>query len=160
MACFAGWTTLTFNFYCSLYCVRKNEFIFYFPTIYKANRNYTSMLGKSTNLAVIPAAKHPKHSKFAITDIREKPVKFFYCPTRASTLVSAIILLTQVLLQKFPFLFIIIIPCIKDIRALRPRTNYSSAYTYRAVQFSRTIYTLYYLELCSSLELYIYICIL
>ena len=32
----------------------KNESIFYFPTIYKGNRNYTSMLGKSTHLAVIP----------------------------------------------------------------------------------------------------------
>ena len=32
------------------------------------------------------------------------------------TLVSAIVLLTQVLLQKFPFLFIIIIPClIKEV---------------------------------------------
>ena len=55
-----------------------------------------------------PAVNHPKHSKFAITDMREKPVKFFYCSTQASTLVSAIILQTQVLLQKFPFLFIII----------------------------------------------------
>ena len=58
-----------------------------------------------------PAAKHPKHSKLAITDIREKPVNFFCCLTQASTLVSAITLLTQVPLQKFPFLFIIIIPC-------------------------------------------------
>ena len=33
----------------------------------------------------------------------------FYCLTRASTLVSAITLLTQVPVQKFPF--IIIIPC-------------------------------------------------
>ena len=43
-----------------------------------------------------PAAKHQKHSKFAITDIREKPVNFFYCSTRALTLASATILLTQV----------------------------------------------------------------
>ena len=41
-----------------------------------------------------PAAKHPKHSKFAITDIREKPANFFYYSTRALTLVSATILLT------------------------------------------------------------------
>ena len=26
--------TLTFNFYCSLHCARKNESIIYFPTIY------------------------------------------------------------------------------------------------------------------------------
>ena len=38
----------------SLLCTQKNESILYFPTIYKANRNYTSMLGKSTHLAVIP----------------------------------------------------------------------------------------------------------
>ena len=59
-----------------------------------------------------PAAKHPKHSKFAITDIREKPVNFFYCSAWASTLASATILLTQVPLQQFPFLFISIIPCV------------------------------------------------
>ena len=60
--------------------------------------------------ASYPAAKHPKHIKFAIRDIQEKPVNFFYCSTRASTLVSAIILLTRFPLQKFPSLFIIIIP--------------------------------------------------
>ena len=52
--CFVSWNTLAFNFYRSLYCARKNESILYFRTIYKANRNYTSMLGKSTHLAVIP----------------------------------------------------------------------------------------------------------
>ena len=51
-----------------------------------------------------------KHSKFAITDIREKPVDFFYCSTRASALASTIILQTQVPSQKFPILFIYIIP--------------------------------------------------
>ena len=51
-------------------------------------------------------------SKFAITDIREKPVNFICCSTQVSTLVTAITLLTQVLLQKFPFLFIFIIDCI------------------------------------------------
>ena len=66
------------------------------------------MVGNSTHLQVIP--QHPKHSKFAITDIREKAENFFYCLTRASNLVSAIILLTQVPLQKFPFLFLILIP--------------------------------------------------
>ena len=36
------------------------------------------MLGKITHLQVTyPAAKHPKHNKFAITDMREKPVDFF-----------------------------------------------------------------------------------
>ena len=59
-----------------------------------------------------PTVKHPKRSKFAITNIREKPVNFFNCSTRAPILVSAITLLTQVSLQKFPFLFISIIPWI------------------------------------------------
>ena len=35
------------------------------------------------------AAKHPKRSKFAITDTREKLVDFFCCTTWASTLSSA-----------------------------------------------------------------------
>ena len=30
-----------------------------------------------------PEAKHPKHNKFAITDIQEKPGNFFCCSTRA-----------------------------------------------------------------------------
>ena len=54
VARFAGRNTLTFNFYRSLYCVRKNESIFLLSNDLKANRNYTSMLGKSTHLAVIP----------------------------------------------------------------------------------------------------------
>ena len=66
-----------------------------------------------------PAVKHPKHRKFAITDIRKKPVNCFYCSTRASTLVPAIILLTQVPLQKFPFLFISIIPCLHSTYIFR-----------------------------------------
>ena len=35
------------------------------------------MVGKSTHLQVIPQQCAQKHSKFAITDIREKPVNFF-----------------------------------------------------------------------------------
>ena len=31
-----------------------------------------------------PAEMHPKRSKFAITDMRQKPVDFFCCTTRAS----------------------------------------------------------------------------
>ena len=55
--------------------------------------------------------------------MREKPVNFFYCSTRASTLVYAIILLTQVPLQKFLFLFIFIIPCLnKHTRICFPLT--------------------------------------
>ena len=74
----------------------------------QANKKYKSMEGNP--FTGYPAAKHPKYSKFAITDIQEKPVNFFYWSTRAPTLVSAIILQTQVPSQKFPFLFIFIIP--------------------------------------------------
>ena len=68
------------------------------------------MVGKKHPFTGYPAVKHPKQSKFAITDIREKPVNFFCCSTRTSTLVSAMTLLTQVPVQKFAFLFISIIP--------------------------------------------------
>ena len=53
---------------------------------------------------MLSRSKAPKHSKFAIT------VKFFSCLTRASTLIAAKTLLTQVLVQNFPFLFMFIIP--------------------------------------------------
>ena len=73
---------------------------------------------KKHPFASYSAAKHLKHSKFAITNIREKPVNFFYCSTRASTLVSAIYLKTQVPLQKFSFLFIIIISWLNKLPIL------------------------------------------
>ena len=63
------------------------------------------MPGKSTHLQVIPQQNTQKHSKFAIRDMREKSVDFFLFTTQASILALAIILLTQVPLQKFPFLF-------------------------------------------------------
>ena len=44
-------------------------------------------------------AKHQKHSKFAVTDIREKPVDSFKDSARASVFAPAIILLTWVSLQ-------------------------------------------------------------
>ena len=103
--CFASRNTLTFNFYRSLHCAHKNESIIYLPTIYASQQYYKSMAGKKRLFTGYPAAKHPKHSEFAITDIREKPVKFFCCSTRASTLVSAITSLAQV-----PMQFIFIIP--------------------------------------------------
>ena len=52
------------------------------------------MVGKKHPFTSYPAEKHPKHSKCAITDMREKPVEFLYCSTRAPTLVPAIIFLT------------------------------------------------------------------
>ena len=62
------------------------------------------------------AAKHPKHSKFAITDIPDQPVNLFIVQQFAS--VSTISLLTQVPLQKFPFLFIIIISWVASNQSL------------------------------------------
>ena len=79
----------------------------------QANKNINQ--GRKKHLLTgYPAAKHPKHSNFAITDMREKPVNFFCCSTWVSTLVSTITLLTQVSLQKFPFLSIFIIPCLNS----------------------------------------------
>ena len=40
----------------------------------QANRNINLWWEKAGH----SAAKHPKHSKFAITDLREKPVIFFF----------------------------------------------------------------------------------
>ena len=41
----------------------------------QANIKYTSVR-KKRPFTSYPAARHPKHSKFAITDMREKPVGF------------------------------------------------------------------------------------
>ena len=101
--------TVTLNSCRSLDCARGNEPIIYFTDLCKPIETYI-YVRKKHPFASYPAAKHPKHSKFAITDMRQKPVNFFYCTARVSTLVLAIILLTQVPLQKFPFLFIFIIP--------------------------------------------------
>ena len=50
-----------------------------------------------------PAAKHPKHNKLVVTDIREKPVDFFNDTARASTLSPAIILQTRFIIKSFCF---------------------------------------------------------
>ena len=69
----------------------------------QANRNYI-YAWKKRPFTSYPTAKYPKLSKFAITDMRQKTVDFFYCTARASTLVPAIILLIEAPLQKFPFI--------------------------------------------------------
>ena len=48
-----------------------------------------------------PAAKHPKHSKSAITDMREKPADLFSCKAQASTLAPTLILRTWGFFTKF-----------------------------------------------------------
>ena len=113
----------TLNSCRSLDYARGNESIICFTDLCKPIATYFYARNGHT-LASYPAAKHPKHSKFTITDIWEKPVNFFYCLTRASTLVSAIILLTQVLLQKFSFLFIIIIPCSHTMKILKSSSKW------------------------------------
>ena len=99
--------TLTLNFCRSLDYARGYESIIYFIDLCKPIETFI-YARKKHPFTSYPVTKHPKHSRFAIIDIREKPVNFFYCSTRASTLVSAIILLTQAPLRKFPFLFIIL----------------------------------------------------
>ena len=64
------------------------------------------MLANKHPFTSFPAAKHPKHNKLAVTDIRKKKqVDFLYYIAWVSTFAPAIILLTWVPLQKFPFLF-------------------------------------------------------
>ena len=69
------------------------------------------MLGKSTHLAVIPQQSIQNTANLALQTYEKNQWTFFYNAARASTLVSAIILKIQVPSQKFPFLFISIIPC-------------------------------------------------
>ena len=101
--------TLTLDSCRSFDYARGNESIIFFTDLCKPIKRYIYARKKHL-FASYPAAKQPKRSKFVVTDIREKPVNFFYGLTPASTLVSAIILLTQVPVQKFPFLFISTIP--------------------------------------------------
>ena len=77
--------------------------LLYFSMIYTSQYKYTSVPGKITHLQAI-LQKRIQNSKFAITDMREKSVDFFYFMTQASILAPAMILLSLVSLQKFPFL--------------------------------------------------------
>ena len=78
--------------------------IIYFNDLCKPIEIYVYARGKHA-LTSFPAAKHQKHSKFAITDMQEKAMDFIYCTTQTLTLTLAVILLTRVPLQKFQFLF-------------------------------------------------------
>ena len=64
---------------------------------------YITMHKQKALVYKLSRSKAPKHSKFRLTDIREKPVAFFY--VRPSTLARAIILLTQIPFQSFPLLY-------------------------------------------------------
>ena len=81
----------------------------------QTNRKIHLCQQKSTHLHVVPQ-QSTKIQQISVTNIQEKPVNFPYSTTRASTLAPEIILLTQVPLQKFPFLQKPrIIPCVAFI---------------------------------------------
>ena len=75
VAFFLKWNT-NINSCRSLDYARGNESIIYFTDLYKPIETYI-YARKKRPFASYPAAMHPKHSKFAITDIREKPANFF-----------------------------------------------------------------------------------
>ena len=75
------------------------------------------MLGKSTRLQVIPQQSTSNAANLRLQTY-DKNSGLFYNTARASTLALAIILKIQVLSQKFPFLFISIIPWWKLIHSL------------------------------------------
>ena len=68
------------------------------------NRKYILLAKNHSFTRCLPRSEAPNCSKFMVTDIREKPVEFFYDTARVSTLAPEIILLTEVSLQKFPFM--------------------------------------------------------
>ena len=80
----------------------------------QANRTYI-YAKKKHPFASYPAAKHPKHSKLAVADVRQKPVDLFNNTARAVTSALAIIFKSQVPSQKFPFLLRYTIPCYDDV---------------------------------------------
>ena len=100
--------TQTLNSCRRLDYARDDKSIIYVPMIYASQKKNTSILAKGTHLQVIPQ----QSTKTANLRLRtyENTSGRLYRTARASTLARAIILLTQVPLQKFPFLFIFIIP--------------------------------------------------
>ena len=83
----------------SLGHARDNRSIIYFNNLRKPIEFYGR---KKHPFTSYPAAKHPKCSKFTlITDMQEKPVDFFCCTTRASTLAPSIILPLRFVCKRF-----------------------------------------------------------
>ena len=78
---------LTLNFYRSLDYACGSESIIFSSNLCKPIEIYTYVKQMRPFTRYL-AAKHPKHCKFDITDMRQKPVDFFYCTARASTLSS------------------------------------------------------------------------
>ena len=56
---------------------RCNKSITFFNDLFKSIEIYIYAKNKSPFTSCF-AAKDPEHSKFAVTDMREKPVDFFY----------------------------------------------------------------------------------
>ena len=67
----------TLNSCCSLGYAPGNKSIIFFNDLFKPIEIYDYARKKSP-FTSYSAAKHPKHSKFAITDMREKPVDLFF----------------------------------------------------------------------------------
>ena len=79
-------------------CTRKR--VYYI--LFKCKLREIYIYGRRKHpFASYPAEKHPKRSKFAITDMQRKPVDFFCCTVRASALTPAIILPTWLLCKSF-----------------------------------------------------------
>ena len=55
---------------------------------------YITLHKQKTPIYEVSHSKAPKHGKFRLSDVREKPVDFFYTTARASTFAPAIILRT------------------------------------------------------------------
>ena len=103
------WRLLTFIAVLNVHAKTSLLYIFHRPM--QANRNINLWLKKAP-IYRFSRSKAPKHTtNLPLQKYEKNQQTIFYCSTRASTLVPAIILLIQVPLQKFPFLFIIIIPC-------------------------------------------------
>ena len=75
----------------------------------QANKNIYLWQGKAP-VQRLSRSKAPKTQQICHYRHTRKTSELFYCLTRASTLVSATTLLTQVPLQKFPLRFIYTIP--------------------------------------------------
>ena len=80
--CFPPSWTQTFNFCRSLDYARGNKYIIFLMIYARKKHPFTCC----------PAAKHQKHNRLAVTDIREKPVDSLNNNARASALSSSIIL--------------------------------------------------------------------
>ena len=103
--------TLTSN--SSLDSARGNESIIYFTKPCKPIEIYI-YASKKHPFASDPAAKHPNAANLGVTGIRQNQRSWFCCATRASNFAFAILLSTQVPLQKFQFLSRYTIPCAKS----------------------------------------------